>query len=88
MTQQNPEPEPRTVSRCRRPRTPEHAHAIREALPRGEKHYRSKLTEADVRRIRELRAKGHKLKEIAAMYGVSYQNVGYIVNRRRWPHVQ
>ena len=54
----------------------------------GEHHYKAKLTERDVRAIRQLYAAGaHSMYELAAMFGVSRPNVGYIINRKIWKHI-
>jgi len=55
---------------------------------RGERQGNSKLTEKEVLEIRELYSKGNiSQKEIAEIYGVSQQNIGYIINRKKWNHV-
>lgn len=56
--------------------------------PKGEAHRSAKLTEADVRKIRERFAAGESKTAIAAAYGVSRQNVGFIVRRATWREVQ
>lgn len=53
----------------------------------GSNHGRSKLTEDDVRKIRELHEKGWRHKSIAVMFGVIQQNISMIVNRKRWKHI-
>lgn len=50
----------------------------------GESNGRSKLTENDVRKIREDK---RTLKEIAEEYGIDRSNVGYIKNKKIWKHV-
>jgi hypothetical protein len=54
----------------------------------GARHHNAKLTEADVRRIRALRAGGARLRTIAQMFGVSEVNVSYIANGKVWTHVR
>jgi hypothetical protein len=55
------------------------------AAVNGERHYCSKLTEADVRAIRS--ATGlHK--EIAATFHVKRTTIGLIRQRKRWRHVE
>jgi hypothetical protein len=55
---------------------------------RGEDHPGTKLTESDVRVIRLLYAKRLFVqREIAAMFDISRESVGLIVQRRRWAHV-
>jgi hypothetical protein len=47
-----------------------------------------KLTESDVREIRNLYAeKKHTQKEIAKIFGISQTNVSMIVTRQSWTHV-
>lgn len=50
-------------------------------------HPAAKLTEADVRRIRELVAAGQTGKDVAALYGSSPSLVSLIVRRKKWAHV-
>lgn len=55
---------------------------------RGEKRWSAKLTEADVRVIRE-RAKTEKLKTIAADYPqVSKVSVHYVIAGKRWKYLK
>jgi hypothetical protein len=54
----------------------------------GEDHSGRKLTEGQVREIRELYASGgHLLRELADRFAVSLTNVAAIVSRRSWKHV-
>ena len=48
---------------------------------------RTRLTEDDVREIRRRHAAHETQKEIAASFGVSSKNVGYIVRRQTWAHI-
>lgn len=52
----------------------------------GSKHYLAKLTEGDVRQIRQL-ALTSKHADVAAAFNISRSNVGLIVNRKAWAHV-
>ncbi len=47
----------------------------------------AKLTESDVRKIRELRSRGWRLSTIGEHFGVRDTTVGDICKRRRWAHV-
>jgi hypothetical protein len=47
----------------------------------------SKLTPTDVRRIRKLRTKGHRLVDIAGMFGCHTSNIGLICQGKTWGHV-
>jgi len=52
----------------------------------GEKHPRSKLTEAQVREIRSAEGKATAT-ELAERFGVTVQNIIQILKRRTWKHV-
>lgn len=56
---------------------------------RGERHHAAKLTEADVRKIRELWnfGMGWRQNALAEEYGVQPACINGIVNRRYWKHV-
>lgn len=59
----------------------------RDVKVRGEAHGLSKLTEADVREIRERHALGDGLLSISRDYGVVKQAIWAVVKRRVWSHV-
>lgn len=60
----------------------------RKNSPRGSQLPHTKLTPADVRRIREEYALGSKTyKELGNEYGICPENVGLIVNRKNWKYV-
>jgi hypothetical protein len=54
---------------------------------RGENHWQAKLTEEQVRLIRELAAMEYTHEELGEMYGVARAHITLIVNRKRWAHV-
>lgn len=54
---------------------------------RGEAHRLAKLSEGDVRGIREALSAGYSQREVAKDFGVSQRLVWNIANRRAWPHV-
>lgn len=56
-------------------------------LRRGENHPSSRLTEIEVKEIRELRALGITQSEIASMFGIGKSTVGSIEKRDVWKHV-
>lgn len=58
-----------------------------ERFARGESAGCVKLTEDQVRQIRESAANGQLYREIAPRYGVSAAAVGRVVTRRSWAHV-
>lgn len=54
---------------------------------RGEENPSSKLTEHQVRQIRTLSSEGMLRKHVAKIFGVTPENVSYIVLRKGWKHV-
>lgn len=54
------------------------------ALQDGERNNHAKLTEADIKSIRERRGSGEKLKEIAKDFGVSDRTISKIARMNRW----
>jgi hypothetical protein len=61
----------------------------RHVLPRlkGERHYRTHLTDKDVLAIRQRRAEGEKLARIGADFGIGMWAVWSIANHQRWKHI-
>lgn len=55
--------------------------------PKGSKHPKTKLLEADVLEIRRLRAEGMMVKTIALRYGMKPKAISAICNRRTWLHI-
>ena len=56
--------------------------------PYGEKHGMAKLTESDVRRIRQLYSTGeYTMKKIGEMIGISPSSVGLVVRNKIWKHL-
>lgn len=58
-----------------------------ENTPRGERHYRAKLTEADVLEMRCLRELGWAYTKIAAWFEVSTRHARDVVDRKFWTHI-
>ena len=58
-----------------------------ERVKRGSKHNQAKLTEADVRRIREEGKQGQTLAEIASKYGVHLSSIHLILKSKTWKHI-
>jgi len=57
----------------------------RNYFPYGEMQANSKLTEQDVKEIRFLYSSGnYTLAELGNLYGVTFQQISRIVNRKRW----
>jgi hypothetical protein len=59
-----------------------------ENVPRGSTHPESKLTEEQVREIRQKRSAGSSLKSLASEYRVSIACISGITNRYNWLHVK
>lgn len=60
-------------------------HVLATTLPRR----REKLTEQDIRTIRELhRTGGATAMQLALSYGCTYSNVLSVLKRRTWKHVE
>jgi DNA invertase Pin-like site-specific DNA recombinase len=53
-------------------------------VPLGSQHYRAKLTEEDVKRIRVLRGAGTPSTQLCQEYGISIQTVWRILHRKTW----
>ena len=53
----------------------------------GENHQNSKLTEAAVRKIRDLRASGMFYKDIGALFGITKAYACLVVQGKRWGHI-
>ena len=51
---------------------------------RGERHPATRLTETDIRTIRQEHNRGVRYRELADMYGVARVTIGQIVRRDRW----
>lgn len=56
-------------------------------LARGEMHHFSKLSEANVRSLREAASAGVPRKSLCAEYNVSSGRLSDIVNRKSWAHI-
>ena len=55
--------------------------------PKGSKHPKTKLLEADVLEIRRLRSTGMMVKDIAVLYTMKKRAISAICTRRTWPHI-
>lgn len=58
-----------------------------ERCPRGERSGAAKLTESNVLEIRAAVARGEPHRSIAAQFGVSRSNIGYVARGHTWAHV-
>lgn len=56
-------------------------------LSPGEAHYNARLTEADVRSIRQRHADGEARSSLAQAFAITPRMVNLIVTRRRWNHI-
>jgi len=59
-------------------------HLHKDRISHGESHYRSKLTNEHVIRIR---GDSRRLREIAVEFGISEALVSMVRNRKRWRHI-
>jgi hypothetical protein len=64
------------------------SHLHPEAVARGESSGRAKITEATVVEIRKRHATGETQSALAREFGLSSRNVGSIVHRESWKHVE
>jgi hypothetical protein len=55
--------------------------------PRGERHWSTKLTEADIVTIRQRYAAGESLTTLSQAYKMTRTNASHIVRRKTWTHV-
>ncbi len=53
----------------------------------GIKHPMAKLTESDIPVIRDLKAQGFTLSQIAQRFNVCASMIGYITRRKNWKHI-
>ncbi len=60
------------------------SHGAKTRLMPGDKHRLAKITMADARHIRELRAAGLKLSEIAAIHSISVPRISSICTGKSW----
>lgn len=54
----------------------------------GERNGRHKLTDRDVREIRQLRTRGALQRELAERFGVSISAIQFVLSGERWSHVK
>lgn len=59
-----------------------------ELVLRGKYHNMAELTEEQVLEIRKLHRGGCTQRMIASKFGVSFQHISSIVNRKRWKHLE
>ena len=72
----------------RMPRGERHgSHLHPERMPRGERHGLAKLTESQVREIKQRLRNGEKHREIAPHFNVAKETVASISSGRNWRHV-
>jgi len=56
-------------------------------VPRGETHPSARLTDQNVREIRQLHAEGRSCLELGRMFSVTSMAISLIVRRHRWKHI-
>lgn len=54
---------------------------------RGSRHYRAKLTEADIPVIRQMNRDGVAQTVIARQYGVKQPAIWFVIAKRSWSHI-
>lgn len=64
-----------------------HVLNVRRHRPTGATHPKTKLTDSDVLKMRELRKDGARVKDIAAMFGMKGKAVSAICTKRTWRHL-
>jgi hypothetical protein len=64
-----------------------HDRRLNDMIPMGERHYKARLTEADVLSIRQRLADGEKGRDLAKEYRVTPATICSIKQRRIWKHV-
>jgi hypothetical protein len=57
---------------------------MKKIAPKGENHYRSKFTAAQIEEVFRLRSKGISYREIGAQFGVGATCIYKIIKRKRW----
>jgi hypothetical protein len=62
--------------------------AVLPHIPKGSRHYKTKLTEDDALRIIEMRRRGAMYKDIGAAFGISDTAAYKIAKRKRWKHLE
>lgn len=66
-----------------------HGTHVSPPLHQGEAHHCAKLNEAQVIEIRALYAQGGiSYRALAAQFGVTFSNIGRVIRRKTWAHVQ
>ena len=60
---------------------------VKRHRPKGSKHPKTKLSEADVLEIRRMRKEGHMVKGIAIYYNMKPKAISAICCRRTWTHI-
>jgi hypothetical protein len=64
-----------------------HSQETKKYQPRGESHYKAKLTEQQVREIRQAYKAGATQMHLGKVYGVSFQQIGKIAKGLTWRHI-
>lgn len=65
-----------------------HARDVLGVQQMGSKHYLTKFSDNDILVISDMRKKGIKLKDIAALFKVHYTTIGKIVTGVNWKHIK
>lgn len=59
-----------------------------ECVPRGESHWKAKLTAGNVRFIHDLRGSGWTQMQLSVEFGISRRHIGAILNGKNWAHAK
>jgi hypothetical protein len=66
-----------------------HKKRFKEAIPKGDRHYKAKITDAQVVEIRRAYYSGQKgRKQLAEEYGLSHSALGYLLTGESWGHIR
>lgn len=60
---------------------------VRDRIPKGERSYATKLTNADVEQILVYSLAGYKKSEVTKILDISYSIVGKVIDGLRWKHI-
>ncbi len=59
----------------------------KERQARGESHAKSKISEKDVKKIRELNLSGMSIRAISKKFPIDESNISRIINKKTWKHL-
>lgn len=62
-------------------------HAARRRMPRGERHYKATISDADVSQMRALKVAGHRNCDLARQFKITRAAADAILARKSWRHI-